>query len=38
MDMGEEIKVWEIPAPEREPLQFPVETPEEAPERETVPA
>ncbi len=37
MDMGEEIKVWEIPTPEREPLQMPVEVPEEAPEREEVP-
>lgn len=25
MDLGKEIKVWEIPTPEREPLQVPAE-------------
>ena len=38
MDLGKEIKVWEIPTPVREPLELPTEAPEPVREPEKVPA
>ncbi len=38
MDLGKEIKVWEIPTPEREPLVVPEPAQEPEREPEKVPA